>query len=226
MLSKNPTLSEYSKFVNSVYGLQNDRCYTVWDMLANTNKFAMRSIKGVRKNNREKIRLNMLITMSWFTSLMNQFHVDLDGIVWERFPYLCSYCGECPCACKAEKVSSRRKVLGNMSMKPVTMADYQKMFNKIYPKEGRTEKDAAIHLAEEAGELSEAFHIYMGDRKVAHFNEVRLEAADFFSCMMGVMNSSNIDCQKELVKLFSKGCFVCGKAQCICTFDDVNDFKS
>jgi NTP pyrophosphatase (non-canonical NTP hydrolase) len=225
-VSKDATIRQYSDFVNAVYGVPNDRDYAIWDLLTNMQKFSMRSIKGVRKNDKEKIKVNMIISLSWFISLMNRLHIDIDEAVWQRFPYSCSYCGKCPCVCKAEKVATRLKVTGKGSMRPKTIEEFQDMFGRIYPPGARTLDDAAIHLAEEVGELSEAFHIYIGSHRDSNFDNIYSEAADFFSCAMGMFNSINVGYAEELSKLYSNNCHVCKNAPCTCTFDSVNDFKS
>ncbi len=225
-LSKDATISDYSKFIQLVYGMQNDRFYTIWDMLDNVQRFSMRCVKGVRKEDKNKTRINALICLSWYMSLMNRLHINVDDSIWHRFPYLCSYCGECPCACKAEKVKTRRKVTGNSSSMPKRIKDIQEMFMEIYPTKARTKGDAAIHLAEETGELSEAVHIYMGDRSDMHFQKVSTEAADYFSCLMGVLNSISIDTGNEIAKLFSNNCHECHHMPCICTYEHVCNYRS
>ena len=225
-VSRTATLQEWADFVDVVYSVPNDRHYTLWDMLTNIQRFSARCIKGIRKNDTGKTDANLLIALSWFTSLMNRLHISLDDIVWSRFPYLCSYCGERPCVCKAEKVKSRRKVAANGAMRPRTVQEYQEMFDKIYPPERRTPQDAAIHLAEEMGELTEAFHLFMSDRSDAHFREICIESADYFSCLMGVLNSVRINCADELAKTYSDNCPVCHAAPCSCSFKSVSEFKS
>jgi NTP pyrophosphatase (non-canonical NTP hydrolase) len=223
---KTATISEYSTFVNTVYGIPNDRHYTSLDMLNNIQRFSMRAIKGIRKNSDEKVKVNILIAFSWYTSLMNRFHIDIADAVWDRFPYLCSYCGERPCACKSEKVESRRKITKDESVRPRTMEEYQQMFREIYPPERRTRQDAAIHLAEEVGELSEAFNLYMSDRSGELFQEVKFEAADFYSCIMGLLNSLDINFAEEVSEVFTDNCHVCHNAPCTCTFESVSTYDS
>ena len=225
-VSKDATMRQYSDFVNAVYGVPNDRNYAIWDMLTNMQKFAMRSVKGVRKKDMDKVRVNMVISLSWFTSLMNRLRIDMDEAVWQRFPYLCSYCGRCPCVCKAEKVKTRVKATSSGSKRPKTIDEFQSMFGEIYPPGTRTLEDAAIHLSEEVGELSEAFHIYLGSHKELNFRNVYEEAADFFSCSMGVLNSIGIRYADELSSMYSNNCHVCKNAPCTCTFDFVNEFRS
>ena len=225
-VTKSTTITEYASFVSSIYSIANDRYYTLWDMLSNIQRFAMRSVKGVRKHNTEKTKFNTTIALSWFTSLMNQLHIDMGEIIWKRFPYMCSYCGEAPCRCKEEKVKTRRKISGDESKRPRTLEEFQVMFGRIYPKEGRTTQDAAIHFAEETGELSEAFHAYMGDRSTVHLERVYAESADFFSCAMGLLNSVGADWLGEVSTVFAYGCHVCHKIPCVCTFDSVVKFRS
>src|SRR5438309_1297533 len=137
-LSKEATLSEFADFVNFVYGVPNDRYYTVWDMLTNVQRFSMRGIKGVRKNDREKVKTNLVIATSWYTSLLNRLHINIEEIVWDRFPYVCSYCGKQPCVCKTQKVKIRKKVTGDESQRPRTIKEFQMMFDKIYPSKERS----------------------------------------------------------------------------------------
>jgi NTP pyrophosphatase (non-canonical NTP hydrolase) len=118
------------------------------------------------------------------------------------------------------------KVSGNASMRPKTIDGFQSMFGRIYPADTRTLEGAAIHLAEEVGELSEAFHVYIGSHRESNFQNIYDESADFFSCAMGVFNSIDIRYAEELSKLYSDNCHVCKNAPCTCTFDSVNEFKS
>ena len=174
----NTTINEYQNFVKEVYGLPNDRYFSVWDMITNVERFAMRGLKGIRKGDKEKTKINLLISLSWFTSMMNQLHINIENEVWERFPYLCSYCGSCPCVCKEEKVQERQKVPIDETKRPKTFEDFQNMFNKIYPAEKRTLEHAGIHLAEELGEFSEVMLNYRGSHKDEDFKKMLLEGRE------------------------------------------------
>lgn len=220
------TIKEYQDFVKQVYGLPNDRHFGVSEMLANIQRFAMWGIKGIRKNDREKTKLNLIISLSWFMSVMNQLHIDLENEVWKRFPYVCSYCVSCPCVCKEKKLEKRPDIKGDENRRPKTLAGFQKMFNEIYPASSRMLEHAGIHMAKEIGEFSEAILAYRGDHREVDFEQVCLEAADVFSCTMDVLNSFDIDLAKELSLLFSENCHVCKKAPCECSFEDIMTFKS
>ena len=83
----NISIANYQKFVREVYGLPNDRNFSSADMLANMERFLMRGLKGIRKGNPDKTTVNLLIAQSWFMSLMNQLHLDMEDHIWRRFPY-------------------------------------------------------------------------------------------------------------------------------------------
>lgn len=225
-VKQNTTIREHQDFVLRVYGVSNDRYFNTPDMLTNMQRFTMRGIKGIRKGDKAKTKLNLLIAQSWFMSLMNRFHINLQDAVWKRFPYLCSYCAHCPCVCQAQKIKSRKKITPNKVQEPKTLQDVQQMFASIYPPKGRTIEHAGIHLAEELGELSEAVWTHQGTRDKKAFAGIVSEAADFFSCLMGVFNSFDISAAKELAALFSDNCHVCNKAPCACPYAFIISFKS
>ncbi|OGZ65359.1 MAG: hypothetical protein A3C50_03385 [Candidatus Staskawiczbacteria bacterium RIFCSPHIGHO2_02_FULL_43_16] len=220
------TIKEYQQFVHEVYGLQNARYFSLQDMLNNIERFTTRALKGIRKGDAQKTKLNLMISLSWFISMMNQLHIDIEEEVWKRFPYMCSYCAHCPCVCKAKKIQARQKVVIDNKKRPVTMEDFQKMFSNIYPASTRTLDHAGVHLAEEMGEIAESILIYRGSHQDEGFKNVILECADFISCLMGVCNSLEINLAKEISKEFSQNCHVCKKAPCQCNFAQIMQFKS
>ncbi|MAH42539.1 hypothetical protein CL614_02335 [archaeon] len=225
-VDNNTTITEYCEFVKDVYGLSNERYFSIWDMMSNIERFAMRGLKGIRKEDYEKAKLNLLISFSWFTSITNKLHIDIEDAVWKRFPFMCSYCASNPCKCKKEKIEIRQKVPIDNSKKPNTLRDYQNMFKEIYPIEARTIEHAGVHLAEELGELSEAILTYRSGHKDEMFKEVIIELADVFSCFIGLFNSINFDMTTELSKMFFDNCHVCHNAPCNCNFNSVIKFKS
>lgn len=220
------TIKEYQNFVKNVYSLSNDRYFNTANMLSNVERFMMRGLKGIRKNDVAKTRINLIISLSWFMSLMNQLHINIEQEVWERFPYMCSYCASCPCHCKEKKPDKRLEVNIDENKRPKTLKQYQEMFEKIYPASKRTKEQAGVHLAEEVGELSESIFTYRGKHKDEDFEEVCLEAADLFTHYLTVFNSLDLDMAEELSTLFSDNCHVCHDIPCTCNFVDITEFES
>ncbi len=225
-VKRNTTIKEYQNFVQEVYGLSNDRYFNLGDMITNMERFIMRGLKGIRKNDREKTKLNLLIAQSWFMSIMNNFHIDIEDKLWKRFPYLCSYCGSCPCSCKEKKLKRREKVPVNNKKRPETLEEFQNMLGKIYPAGGRTLEHSGVHLVEEVGEFSEAVLTYRGRHEDKDFKNIETEAADLYSCLIGVFNSLGINIAKEISVMFAKNCHVCKNAPCTCNFKFITNFKS
>ena len=225
-INQDTSLKQLQSFIEEVYSLNNDRHYDIADMLGNIQRFAMRGLKGIRKGNIEKAKKNLIISSTWFISTLNRLHIDLEEEVWRRFPNLCSYCGARPCSCKAQKLEARQDVPVVDSQRPVTMADFQLMFSGIYPPASRSLEHAGVHLAEEIGEFSEALLAYRGERAERDFREVVIEAADYFSCLMGVFNSMKLDFSLELSKMFLKNCHECLSAPCACSYINVKKYES
>lgn len=223
---KNQSIADFQLFNHTVYGRVDDRLYSTWDLLTQGHRFATRALKGIRKNDRKKIRENLTISFSWLMAIANRFHVDVEEAVWRRFPMLCSYCGKRPCSCKKEKSLKRKKILINHALRPKTLNEFQKMFEMIYPTRSRTLEHAGVHLAEEMGEMTEAVHNFLGQHKQIQLDAIKNEIADYVSCVFGVANSANIDFAKELAKTFNNNCHVCHKIPCACTFAFVAQFKS
>lgn len=220
------SLKKLQEFIDEVYSLPDDRLYSIWDLLSHIQKFAMRSLKGIRKSNIEKIKQNLLISFSWLLAMANRLHIGLDDEVWKRFPMLCSYCGQKPCACKKIKSVKRLKVKIANKLRPKTLDGYQKMFLTIYPPTGRTLADAGVHWAEEVGEISETIHNYIGQHQNKQFDDIKLEMADFVSCAFGVANSASINLADEFAKIYNNNCHICHNAPCTCSFTEVAKIKT
>ena len=225
-LTKDVSLADIQEFNGQVYGLPNDRHFSLWEMLSNVERFAFRGLKGIRKEDREKAVFNLLISFSWFVSTLNRIHINLDDQVWHRFPNVCSYCGTIPCSCKERKPEIRKKVLPDPEKRPGTLRNFQEMFNSIYPSDKRSLEHAGVHLAEELGEFSEAMMAYSGGHRDEEFKNIMAEAADVFSCFAGIFNSLKADMAGEMAELFKNNCHECGKAPCECKFDFVVNYRS
>jgi len=224
--SKEGTLGDFQELINKIYALPDDRLYSIWDLLTQQQRFTMRALKSIRKGNTGRMKTNLLISFSWLMAIANRLHINIEEDVWKRFPAMCSYCGSKSCVCKKEKVSKRKKVKINNSLRPKNLKGMQEMFNTIYPSRGRTLAEAGVHLAEEMGEMSEAIHNFLGQHLKEQFNDIELEMSDYVSCTFGIANSAKMDVAKELEKMFYKNCHVCHKAPCVCSFASVVSIKT
>ncbi|OGB75172.1 hypothetical protein A2810_02160 [candidate division Kazan bacterium RIFCSPHIGHO2_01_FULL_49_10] len=218
------SIADYQQLMHEIYDLPGDRNFSMSDILAQQQRFTMRALKGIRKGDLRRLRLNLLDAFSWSMTVVNRMHFNIEEILWRRFPYLCSYCGACPCVCKIQKPSHRLEPPINESKRPPTLRDFQKMFSEIYPGSGRTLADAGVHWAEETGEMSEAIHAYIHEHRPEQLKNIAAEMADFVSCTFGVANSAGIDVAKGLAELFYKNCLACHHLPCTCPVEYINKF--
>lgn len=223
---KDGSVSKFQEVIKEIYGVSDDRLFSLSDLLSNQERFTMRALKGIRKNDDGKLRMNLLIATSWLMAVANRFHIDLEIALWKRFPQVCSYCGKSPCNCRKVKPIKRIKIPHRLVLKPKTLAEFQKMFSKIYPPTNRTLPEAGVHLSEEMGELSEAVHHFIGQHKSNLFQNIMDEMADYFSCIFGVANSASIDISASLNKMYNNNCHVCHQSPCLCSFSFVAKFQS
>jgi NTP pyrophosphatase (non-canonical NTP hydrolase) len=224
--SKKESLSKFQELIQKIYGLPDDRLFSLWDLVSNQERFTMRALKGIRKNDKNKLSKNLLISFSWLMAIANRLHLDVEEETWKRFPARCSYCGTKPCSCKKQKASPKARFIRNINLKPGSLSGFQKMFSDIYPASGRSLSEAGVHLAEEMGELSEAIHCFLGEHKKNQFDQIGIEIADFISCVFGVANSAKIDVAGELAKMYFKNCHVCHEVECRCNFNFVGKYRS
>jgi NTP pyrophosphatase (non-canonical NTP hydrolase) len=223
---KEGSIADFQAFISDVYRIPDDRMFSVLDLVSNMERFTMRAIKGIRKNDMDKLRMNLMIALSWYTAIANRLNIDLEKTVWDRFPGVCSYCGKCPCACSLNKQQERASVDHGNDASPKTLDGFQALFARIYPPAGRSLEHAGIHLAEEMGEVSEAISIFLGEHRPEQFESITCEMADYFSCLFGVTNSANINVASSLAEYFSDNCNACHRAPCECGFSFIAKFHS
>lgn len=220
------SIADFQRVSLQIYGLPDDRFFSISDLVSNMERFTMRAIKGVRMGNVRKLKKNSIIAFSWVFAISNRLHIEVEDVVIRRFPYVCSYCGSCPCRCKKNKTTKRANLEVKNSLKPRNISQFQKMFSEIYPSESRTIEHSAIHLAEELGELSEAIQIYFAEHKNSQFARIEEEIADYISCFFGVANSTKLNVAEEVVKNYSNNCHACHRAPCQCSFSFMAKYKS
>ncbi|MBU6429540.1 MAG: hypothetical protein KGR26_11045, partial [Cyanobacteria bacterium REEB65] len=167
----------------------------------------------------ETVSWDLCMAFSWSLALGNSLHMDVGEELWKRFPGVCPYCGHAPCDCKTRKLK-RRKVRPNGGEKPHILQEFQEMFARIYPNELLI---AAIHLAEEVGEVNEALVHWRGLHKSELYEELILELADVITTIFSVATAIDLNLAVEMGKWFADGCPGCGRNPCRCGFVILKD---
>src|SRR3989344_2115503 len=226
LFNRDGSLRDFQRLVKSIYTRSGDRLFSVSDLVAQRSRFTMRALKGIRKGDKDKLKRNLAIAFLWGMAVPNRYELDIEDLVWKRFPQRCSYCGGKPCMCKKVKPAKRIKITYNRAERPRTLKGMQEMLGDIYPPVYRTLEHAGVHLAEEMGEITEAVHALMGEHKKFQLGNIKEEVADFISCIFGVANSAKIDLAKEISVMFSNNCYLCHKGPCVCTISFINKLKT
>jgi NTP pyrophosphatase (non-canonical NTP hydrolase) len=190
-------------------------------------------------HDRKKKRENVTVTdalrkaLGWYFPLLAKFNIaSVEGLVFRKFPYACPYCRLTPhrdAECKLVRGTSTtvdhlavsRLYIENNEKRPVTLDDWQKMFQEIYPREADDRGRSTIGLLEELGELAEAIRVY--EKYPKYFMG---EAADTFSYIMGIANEHALrlrqdedvifSFEEEFLRRYPGLCVQCGSRICNC----------
>lgn len=115
-----------------------------------------------------------------------RYSVNMEAAVWEKYPWKCSYCTECPCVCGPEKPRKAKQLGIPSPTGEVLGLEYlQNMLAGIYPKGRHRLHETVAHVMEEIGEASDA--IVARDRPQA-----KEEFADIFARIVQVANTLDI----------------------------------
>jgi len=214
---KNDSLLQLQKFITDVYGEPGDKHFSLFELIAQQARFSMRILKDIRKGDDKSLEHNMAVAISWTIAIANRLHIDISDALWQRFPGVCSFCGKRPCICKKDHLKKRvSHLVSTGAKKPKTLAHAQKELGEIYPKDSRTLEGAALLLAEEVGEFSEAINQYYLTHQKTDLEQIKFEIADYLSCLFDIANSSNINMAESLTIRYGNNCPKCHKLPCTC----------
>ena len=199
---------------HQIYCIQNDRNYSASKMVSRIHRYTTRILKAVRKNKTEGFDYYLAMAFSWSMALGNRLHINIDEELWTRFPGVCPYCTSPVCSCK-ERAAERTEVKPAIN-RPTTLQGYQEMFSRIYSH--NTLQDAAMHLAEEIGEVDEAIEHYSGTHDPQLFKEITVELVDAVTNMFAVATALKINLAVEIESNFSGGCPKCNCRPCQCGY--------
>jgi hypothetical protein len=169
---------------------------------------------------------------AWWIALAGKVGVrSVETMIWYKYPYICPYCRSCPHipgVCDEEKANNRGPrwdaIEQNMKANsmPSTLAEWQRMFYKLYPPQSIEQYDQVFaRLAEEMGELAEAVRVrrYLPGYFVS-------EASDVFAWLMHLQNlyqvrqwGPTIDfnvLSGWIAAAYPGGCSECMQAVCVC----------
>ncbi len=227
-------LDDLYRMVAHIYGEQNALRSRSSTFAHFTEVCGMLTIHDRRKK-REGVSVEDALckALGWFFPLLAKAHVkSVEELVYRKYPYACPYCRKTPhddMQCKSvrgthatvDHEALRKTYAKNQGIRPISLNDWQKMFQNIYPRTVDEHGKSTIGLFEELGELAEAVRVF--DRYPKYFAG---EAADVFSYLMGIANEHAIRLAQEEDRAFSFEteflqrypglCTQCGFQVCVC----------
>ena len=170
--------------------------------------------------------------LAWWFALCGKVGIrSVEDLLWCKYPNVCPYClnnPHNPTECKKIKLKTKDPnwqslmAKGKDSKRPVSLTDWQNMFNSLYrASDTDTYEITFARFTEELGELSEAVRVF--DIAPGFFIS---EAADLFAWLMKVANvisykrlDKELDplvLEEELFSAYPDRCKECRRRICAC----------
>ena len=213
---QNLTISDLLKNNQAIYQVPDDRLYTIEDLLYNHQKFVSLFIEGKDRDKTKSALINLMVALAWYLALANRYHIDLESLLWKRYSYKCPFCLEIPCICDEKEVSKAQKTGRPSSRMPENITEWQKMVEKIYPVEKSDDFILKVHT--HIDRLNSAFRLFMREKKKKQFHSIENEIVDYCVTLVRIFNYYHFDIEKEYIKMFSNGCYVCQQIPCQCNY--------
>lgn len=210
------SIKDLQNLILEIYGVPDDRLYSVEDLLYYGQKFALLAIKDIEEKNTEDSVLNFSITLAWFLALANRYHLDLEKLTWKRYSFKCPFCLEIPCDCEKKEGLKAKKTGRPSSRKPKGISSWQEMVKKIYPQDDISE--LIMIFLRKADDLNYSFRLFLREKQIKHFKEIKTKSADYFVLLIRIFNALEADIASQFNKMFKNGCHVCHKTPCECNY--------
>jgi diguanylate cyclase (GGDEF)-like protein len=199
---KQQNLNQWVEMLDQIYGGTQNYSKSVYEIHSHLTEvcgiYANHLFK--RKDAAQAARFLPRI-FAWAVALLKKARpgkTDLEEIILRKFPGVCPYCTQKPCACWSKDKPTldtgglQRLYFHNATSIRRTVNDFQLMFREIYGASwthGESpQRSIFIHLVEELAELAEAIrfqHLYPENFE----NEI----ADFFAWWFALASSATID---------------------------------
>jgi len=211
---KEKTEENLGKLIGEIYAIPNDRIHESEDYFYYHRKFLLRYVDELDNKKNEVLNLN--IALSWFISLLNHFHIDIENLAWKRYSYKCPFCLSIPCDCGNIKNRKTQKTGRPASGRPNSVLEWQNMVKKIYPND--LHRDIIGQLFQDHEKVHFSYRKFKKESGKGKFHDVELCLVDYYILLIRAYNSVHLDIFSELSKLFSNGCWVCKKTPCECYY--------
>lgn len=210
------SLGDWQRMIWGIYREKDLRDYTISDMVLCLIGTYRGIAQGIRKESREEVLSALPKAFIWLLSSCSMLDLDMERIVWAKYPGLCPYCGAgqyCSCIAQPEKLTILYRNDGGIP--PSSLDEWQRMFEKIY---GRVNRLVALttvgfHFGEELSEVSTAFRFR--DREDGR-QALGDELADVFAWLMALAIRYNVILGILAYTVYPGVCDTCKNPKCTC----------
>lgn len=221
MVSRQPhlppiSLGDWQAMVEWIYGEKDRRDYALSDMLLHVIGTFRGIAMGIRKESKEEVLAALPRTFIWLLSFCVMLGVDLERIVWTKYPGLCPYCGATQhCSCIAQQEKPAGLYRNEDGTPPSSLDEWQKMLERIY---GRINSIVALttigfHFVEELAEVSRAFRFRDSEEGR---QELEHEIADVFAWLLAFAIRYNTMLSTLAYDAYPGVCDTCKNSKCTC----------
>lgn len=211
-----PTTKQLFQLTADIYSQPNDQLYDLDDLFYYHQKWLLRYIDSRKKGRKESVLKNLLISVAWFSSIVNRFHLDIEKNIRKRYPYKCPFCLEIPCNCEKFTERKAQKTGRPTSRMPNSLSDWQMVIRKIYPTDQLLFKNLEIIRSQD--NLHQYFRLFRRQSGKRHIRDLENATTDYFVELLKIFNFFEKDLGAEYFKMFSHGCYVCYKTPCECYY--------
>lgn len=212
------TIGNLVKLTEEIYGLQDDRLYDLEDLFYYQQKWLLRYINDKKHGRTTKSVENLMVSIAWYFAVVSRFEIDLQAMLAKRYSWKCPFCLEIPCNCQKSENRQAQKTGRPVSGKPKDLVGWQKVIEKIYPKESVEFKNLEILRGQDI--FHQTFRQFRQASGKRNLHEIEIASTDYFVELIKVANNLEIDISAEFSKLFRAGCFVCHKTPCECFYNE------
>jgi hypothetical protein len=211
------TIDELIRLNRKIYGVGDDRLYSVDDLIYYIQKYLLRFIDNSSAKD-QQAKQDLIASIFWFVALIYRYHIDIEHELWKHYSYKCPRCLDIPCSCENLDLGKSKKTGRPSSRKPINLSEWQTMISKIYPDETKTIIDNK--LIKYLDKLAFCFRNYIRKPNDKNMVELMYRTADFFVLMLEAVNLLEIDLEITIPSMFGNGCYICHKAPCICNYSE------
>ncbi|MBI2109130.1 MAG: hypothetical protein HYT93_03045 [Parcubacteria group bacterium] len=220
------TVPEFQAMFEHIYGAVNRKHYSDDHLVRRLMEEINVAMELARKDRRDAFAIQLPNIYSWYNAVANRYGIDLQEVLWKKYPGICSYClreSNCVCGIEHPEISKEDKAIllrrlrrEREGREPKTLREHQELHARLYrwQNERIMPIQVVAHLAEEAGELSRDLrHCKSGEAD----DDACGEMADIASWMFATATRLSLSPIDDLVwQRFSYECDLCHSDECQC----------